>query len=81
MSARGILAQVQQTSKERRFDSASIAGSYLAIGDMDKAAAWLEKAYRERSPTLVYLKVAPFWRLLLAGPKGQRILRRMNFPD
>ncbi|OGD22660.1 MAG: hypothetical protein A2W03_16290 [Candidatus Aminicenantes bacterium RBG_16_63_16] len=78
--ARSILRQIERTSKLRLFDSASIAGCHVALGDMDDAAAWLEKALRERSPGLVYLKVAPFWRPLLADPRGRRILRGMNFP-
>lgn len=79
--AKNILDQLKKISKERTVDFASIAGVYVALGDIEAAITLLEKSFREHSPTLVYLKVAPFWKPLYADPRCQCILRRLNFPS
>lgn len=53
---------------------------YAALGDKDRAFAWLEKAYQERSDIIVELKVAPELDPLRSDPRFQDLLRRMNFP-
>jgi predicted Zn-dependent protease len=35
------------------------AAVYAALGDLDSAFVWLERAYEERSSSLVYLRVSP----------------------
>ena len=60
--------------------SADIATIYIALGDRDRAFAWLEKAYQERSFAMVYLKVHPAYDPIRADPRFVDLLARLRFP-
>jgi hypothetical protein len=51
------------------------------LGDKEHAIEWLEKAFREKSPSTQFLKVDPVWDALRSDPRFQDLLRRMNFPS
>ena len=72
LAARSKRAYVQPTA---------IAGLYVSAGEKDRALDWLEKAYQERAPQMVYLNVEPTWDSLRDDPRFQSLLRRMNFPE
>jgi TolB-like protein len=57
-----------------------IARLYAHAGEKDRALGWLEKAYEEREPPLVHLRVGWDWHSLRDEPRFQDILRRLNFP-
>jgi len=42
---------------------------------------WLEIAYQERNPWMVYLQVESRLDPLRSDPRFQDLLRRMNFPE
>jgi TolB-like protein/DNA-binding winged helix-turn-helix (wHTH) protein/Tfp pilus assembly protein PilF len=50
--ARKILASEMQRSKREYVSPTNIALLYIGLGDTDRALSWLEKAYREHSPSL-----------------------------
>jgi serine/threonine-protein kinase len=50
--------------------------AYGALGEMDQAFEWLEKAFEEYE--LGYLKVDPYYDPLRDDPRFQDLLRRMN---
>ena len=47
--AQKIIDELQQLAKSRYVSSFQIAAIYAGLGEKDKAFAWLEKAYEERS--------------------------------
>jgi TolB-like protein/Tfp pilus assembly protein PilF len=51
---------------------------YCGLGEKQRALDWLEKAYAERDPILVFLKVHPMYRGLRDEPRYQEMLRRMR---
>ena len=55
-----------------------IALIYTNLGDKDQAFAWLEKAYRERSPTLGGLKSSPLIDALRSDPRYEDLARRVG---
>lgn len=55
-----------------------VAHFYARLGDKDKAFAWLEKAYEERSESLTWLKVDPAYDPLRADPRFNDLLRRVG---
>lgn len=57
------------------FDMAEI---YSQLGDKDRAFGWLEKAFEERTYTMMYLKVAPNLDPLRADPRFTELLRRVG---
>jgi TolB-like protein/Flp pilus assembly protein TadD len=53
--ARRTLAKLEQMHQQGLVPSASVAILYGALGESSEAFAWLEKAYEERDPQLIYL--------------------------
>ena len=76
-----FLERLKELSTQKWVDPAYIALIYLGMGDKDHSFQWLSKAREDRSPTMVYLKVDPFWDDLRDDPRFQDLLRRMNFPE
>jgi serine/threonine protein kinase/Tfp pilus assembly protein PilF len=75
------LDQLKGMSERGYVPSFYIALLYVALGGEDQAFSWLEKAYDERHPSLVWLKMEPRADPLRPDPRFQDLLRRMNFPE
>jgi tetratricopeptide (TPR) repeat protein len=52
---------------------------YAALGDKQEAVRLLEKAYADRSPGLVWLKVDPRFDSLSSEPRFKDLLKRLGF--
>jgi serine/threonine-protein kinase len=60
---------------------ALLMGAILArIGDADRAIEWLERAYRDKDPGLVYLGTNPDWEALRGDPRFIALMERMRLP-
>jgi len=57
-----------------------VARVYAPLGKKDEALTWLETAYSERAPFMIYLKIDPRFDDLRSDRRFQDLLRRMNFP-
>jgi tetratricopeptide (TPR) repeat protein len=79
--AQKLLTELKELSKRRYVSPHTIAEIYIGLGEKDQAIHWLEKAYEERSPWLVWLLKDPRVDLLRDDPRFQSLLRRMNFPE
>ena len=55
-----------------------VAQVHLALGDTGAALSWLEKAAEERSPLMVYVKVAPQFDKLRAEARFVALLNRIG---
>ena len=79
--ARKILREWQHQSESSYVSPYMIATVYASLGEKDKAFAYLEKAYQEKSSDLPYFLKADL-RLdsLRSDPRFQDLLGRMNFP-
>jgi TolB-like protein/DNA-binding winged helix-turn-helix (wHTH) protein/Tfp pilus assembly protein PilF len=80
--ARRILAEIKALYARGLAPSGAIAILYGALGEPNRAFAWLDKAYQERDPELTYIKVpnrrfAP----LRHDPRFQQLVRRIGLPD
>lgn len=53
---------------------------YLALGEKDEALAWLEKAYKAKSSTLIYMRCWPEFEGLRADPRFADLVRRVGIP-
>lgn len=56
-----------------------IARVRLALGEKDAALDWLERAFRERSHSMAFLRGDPQLATLRSGPRFQEIARRVGF--
>jgi hypothetical protein len=57
--AERVIEELQRKSVERYVSPFEIALIHVGLGDRDRAFEWLDKAFRDRSDLLVYLKVDP----------------------
>jgi TolB-like protein/DNA-binding winged helix-turn-helix (wHTH) protein/Flp pilus assembly protein TadD len=80
--ARKILAELKKLHERGLVPSGSIAILYGALGELNEAFAWLEKAYDERDPELTYLKV-PGRRFepLRHDARFQELVHRVGLPE
>ena len=79
--AEDALSQLLEREKEQHVDSWCMAEIYEALGDKEKALDRLEKAYDERSPNIIYLKLFAQERFkdLSPEPRYQELLRLLAF--
>lgn len=61
-------------------DPVFTAASYAALGNRQRALQLLERGYRERLPTMVYVWAAPELQPLHNDPDFKDLIRRMGFP-
>jgi TolB-like protein/DNA-binding winged helix-turn-helix (wHTH) protein/Flp pilus assembly protein TadD len=79
--ARRILHDyVEVPSESGTLDFVWIAGVYTALGDKDRAFAWIDKAYENRDFFLTYVGVDPQLDPLHSDPRFARLLDRIGFP-
>ena len=77
--AESVLEELLKLSKERYIPPYHIALVYNGLGMRDETIAWLERAYNERDPKMVFLKVEPKWKNLRDDPRFIDLLRRVGF--
>jgi TolB-like protein/Tfp pilus assembly protein PilF len=73
-----ILDQLKQRSKEQYVPSYWIATIYNGLGDKDAAIEWLERAYKEKSSWLAWIKVEPRFDALRKDPRFRSLVQRMK---
>jgi tetratricopeptide (TPR) repeat protein len=76
--ARSVLEGLLKSSAERYVSAYNIALVYNGLGEHGEALAWLERAYAQRLPKMVFLKVEPKWNNLRSDPRFQDLLRRVG---
>ena len=79
--AQQISAQLTEQSKRGYVSAYDMAVLHAGLGEKEKAFAWLEKAYQERSAFLIHMQWDPRFDNLRDDPRFQALLRRMNFPE
>jgi TolB-like protein/Tfp pilus assembly protein PilF len=79
MDSDAVLARML---KDRAAENAFyIAEVYAFRGQSDEAIHWLERAYAQKDPYLVYLKVELPQKGLAEDPRFKAFLRKMNLPE
>jgi serine/threonine protein kinase len=58
-----------------------VATLYAFIKEKDSTIVWLEKAYQEHSPGLIYINGNPTYDFLLSDPRYHSLLQRIGFPE
>jgi len=76
-----IALEVRQLSSQAYVDSYQLGTIYAGLGDKEEAFRLLEKGYKERSGSMPFLAVDPFWSGLHADPRYADLLRRMGLPQ
>ncbi len=74
---REILAQLEETSRSNYVGWRAFAMPYSALDELERALDYLEKAYGEHEPTLVWMKYYPVADALSEHPRFAEIIARM----
>ena len=77
--AREQLTLLEEQSKQGYVSPMGFAQLYTLVGDQERAFAWLEKAYEERSPWLAFLANDPTFETLRSDPRFAELVRRVGF--
>jgi TolB-like protein/Tfp pilus assembly protein PilF len=80
--ARQMLTKIKLLHEKGLAPSGAIGILYGAMGDLDEAFSWLDRAFQERDPELTYIKV-PGRRFgpLRRDPRYAELVRRMGLPQ
>ena len=79
--AQHILLELDTRSKQEPVSSYQFALVQAGLGDKDRVFAALEKALRERSTLLTYLKMDPRFDSVRSDPRYADVLRRIGLPQ
>ncbi len=75
-----VLDELDQRYHQHLVSAFDMASLHTALGEKERALAWLEQGYEQRDIWLVELKAWPWFDPLRDDPRFQNLLRRMNFP-
>jgi tetratricopeptide (TPR) repeat protein len=73
-----IVDDLIMKSDQEDVDSYDLAAIYCLLNDKEQAFSWLERAYKERSYGMTFLKVSPYWNMLRSDPRFSELLKKMN---
>jgi TolB-like protein/DNA-binding winged helix-turn-helix (wHTH) protein/Tfp pilus assembly protein PilF len=76
-----LLDELKRRQQTGYVPSAALVNAYLGLGDNEQTFSWLERAYREHSPILQYIKVHPFFDPLRGDPRFADLVRRVGLPE
>lgn len=79
--ANKILDELLKLNESRYVTPAALVNVYIGLGDKERAFAWLEKAYQEKSNFVTFLKVFPIIDPLRSDPRFVDLVRRMGLPE
>lgn len=75
--AEAVIKELEKKYSEKSADGRDLAVAY-AGSDKDQAFAWLEKAFKDHSPFLVFLKLEPMLDDLHSDPRWSDLERRVG---
>ena len=78
--AQNVVTELKQLSKQRYVAPFEIAVIYMGLGEKEQTFEWLEKAYLDHSPWLIWLNVDPRFDSLHRDPRYGDLRRRMGLP-
>jgi len=73
-----LLAELKRRKQAGYVPAGAFVNAYLGLGEKDEAFTWLERAYKEHSNILLFLKVHPYFDPLRDDPRFKDLLRRVG---
>jgi DNA-binding winged helix-turn-helix (wHTH) protein/TolB-like protein len=77
--ARKVLQDLEARLGQPYVPGYAIALVYTGLGENDQAISWLQRAFDDRSTSMVYLKLDPELISLHSDPRFEQLSRRINF--
>jgi pentatricopeptide repeat protein len=73
-----LLDELKRRQQKGYVPTAAFVHAYLGLSDNEQAFAWLERAYKEHSSIMQYIKVHPFFDPLRDDPRFADLVRRVG---
>ena len=74
-----LLEEIEQTSKREYVSPYMIAEAYAAgLNERELTFRWLDTAFQQRDPWILYIKVKPEMDTVRSDPRFQDLLQRMK---
>jgi tetratricopeptide (TPR) repeat protein len=80
-SARQILEELEEIRTHGLASADDIARVHIALGQLDQAFEWLDRAFDERALFIIYLNVHPSYEPLRADERYRLCLERLGLSD
>jgi serine/threonine-protein kinase len=75
---RATLDELEELSSQRYIRTEIITAGYAAIGEIDQAFTWLDKAYDSRSAGMIYIAVEPAYAALRPDTRFEDMVRKVG---
>jgi len=79
-AAARLLDKLVASEEERYVRYIGLAQAAVALGNDEQTLDWLEKAYEQHDPLLVFLKADPRFDTLSGNPRFRKLVRRIGLP-
>jgi serine/threonine-protein kinase len=79
--ARALLDSLERADPAGGTYPGHFARAFSALGDRDRAFAWLDRAFRDRASPIAYLLVEPAFDVLRGDPRYRRLLQDAGLPQ
>jgi tetratricopeptide (TPR) repeat protein len=79
--AEAVIRELEKRYADKLADGRDLAVVYAGMDDKDKAFAWLDKAFENRSVFLVFLKLEPLLEPLRNDPRWKDLERRVGISN
>lgn len=76
-----VIKELEKRYTEKLADGRDLVIVYAGLDDKDKAFAWLEKAFADRSVFLVFLKLEPLMETLHSDARWKDLERRVGISE
>ena len=76
--ANAVLQELKMLAEQRHVPSNSMAVIHAALGENDRAFAYLDSAYKEHDVRLSFLRADPKWSVLRSDTRFEEMLRRIG---
>jgi TolB-like protein/Tfp pilus assembly protein PilF len=76
-----MIEELERRGRQGYISATTFAFIYTALGDKEKAIAYLEKGYEERAFQMQFLKVDPRWDKLRDDPRFVDLMRRVGLAN
>jgi TolB-like protein/Flp pilus assembly protein TadD len=80
-AAERLLQDLVATEEQHYIRYAFLAIASAALGNNEQTLDWLEKAFEQRDPLLVFLKADRRFELLFGHPRFRKLVRRLGLPQ
>ena len=78
LDALRLLGELKKRQQTGYVPAGAFVTAYVGLGNNDETFAWFERAFKEQSNILIYLKVFPPYDSLRGDPRFQDLMRRVG---